>query len=483
MIEWLAQLDINSLVVGALLGLLVGVIVAIIASRSAGKNAQLAERAEVERWQAQYQQLETRLQQSQASLGDTQRQLAVVVTRLEEQQQHFKIEKASLEEAEKRLTESFERLAGRVFDERSKRFNEISEKQLSGLLQPLAKDLDSFRETVEKNSREDIRQHAALKEKLLQMEKLNERLHVEAQSLTKALTRDVKTQGNWGEQQLERLLELSGLTKGEHYSTQVNVSGKNGERLQPDFVLMLPEGRSIILDSKVSLTDWTRLQAADDEDTRSRLLVGHVNSIKAHITSLGKKNYPDADELNALDFVLMFVPIESALIGALQHDSTLPEFALKNRVALLSPANFLATVRTVASVWQIHKQNTNAQDIAQRAGLLYDKFVGFTDNLKNVGARLNQAQQSFDKAYKQLSGGPGNLVNQTQMLSKLGARHNKQLEAGLVELAAGDEDADATTVAIENAVADGNGDEDAVANEDTIADTSDTVISPESAPS
>lgn len=449
--EWIAQLELNSLVVGVLIGLLLGAFVAVMAARSGARKAKLAEQAELQRWQEQagllkdeVQQLEADLQQNRVSLGDTQRELAVAVTRLEEQQQHFKAEKTSLEEAEKRLTESFERLAGRVFDERSKSFNEISEKQLGGLLKPLTKDLDTFRETVEKNSREDIRQHAALKEKLLQMEKLNERLHVEAQSLTKALTRDVKAQGNWGEQQLERLLELAGLTKGEHYATQVSVSGKNGERLQPDFVLMLPEGRSIILDSKVSLTDWTRLQAEDDEHIREKLLVSHVNSIKAHITGLGKKNYPDADELKALDFVLMFVPIESALIGALQYDSTLPEFALKNRVALLSPANFLATVRTVASVWQIHKQNTNAQDIAQRAGLLYDKFVGFTENLKGVGARLNQAQVSFDKAYKQLSDGPGNLVNQTQMLSKLGARHNKQLESGLLEQSfEGNEDDDA----------------------------------------
>lgn len=439
--EWIAQLDLNSLVVGVLIGLLVGIFAAVLAARSAARKAKLAEQMESGRWQQQAEQLETRLEQSQTSLGQTQRDLAIAVTRLEEQQAHFKAEKSSLEEAEKRLTESFERLAGRVFDQRSKTFNEISEKQLGGLLKPLSKELDTFRETVEKNSREDIRQHAALKEKLLQMEKLNERLHIEAQSLTKALTRDVKAQGNWGEQQLERLLELSGLTKGEHYATQVSVSGANGERLQPDFVLMLPEGRSIILDSKVSLTDWTRLQAEDDEGIRDKLLVNHVNSIKAHITGLGKKNYPDAEELKALDFVLMFVPIESALIGALQYDSTLPEFALKNRVALLSPANFLATVRTVASVWQIHNQNTNAQDIAQRAGLLYDKFVGFTENLKGVGARLNQAQQSFDKAYKQLSDGPGNLVNQTQMLSKLGARHNKQLEAGLLEQSlAGNED-------------------------------------------
>jgi DNA recombination protein RmuC len=441
--EWLLQLDINSVVMGLFAGLLIGLIVAFAMAKSARRkgvdevtkqllplNTELEENLK-----AYEEQLKTR----EEELGEVQRTLAVVETRLDEQQQHHKVEKASLEEAEKRLSDSFERLAGKVFDERSKRFTELSEKQLSGLLKPLSKDLDTFRKTVDETSREDIRQHAALQEKLKQMEGLNERLHKEAQSLTQALTRDVKAQGNWGEQQLERLMELAGLVKGEHYYTQVSTTGQNGERLQPDFVLKLPENRSIILDSKVSLTAWTRYQSEEDEDRRDALLAEHVGSIKAHISGLGKKNYPDVEELNALDFVLMFLPIESALIAALQSDPTLPEYALKHRVALLSPANFLATVRTVASVWRVHKQNTNAQDIAERAGRLYDKFVGFTDNMKAVGARLDQAKKSFEDAYGQLSTGSGNLVGQTEKLSKLGARHAKQLDAGLVEKAVGDD--------------------------------------------
>jgi DNA recombination protein RmuC len=231
-------------------------------------------------------------------------------------------------------------------------------------------------------------------------------------------------------------MELAGLVKGEHYYTQVSTTGKEGERLQPDFVLKLPENRSIILDSKVSLTAWTRYQAEEDEAKRDLLLAEHVASIKSHIAGLGKKNYPDAEELNALDFVLMFVPIESALIAALQSDSGLPEYALQHRIALLSPANFLATVRTVASIWRVHKQNTNAQEIARRAGFLYDKFVGFTENLKSVGMRLDQAQKAYHDAYSQLATGSGNLVGQTEKLSKLGARHAKQLDAALVEKAA-----------------------------------------------
>ena len=433
--EWLAQLDINSVIIGLFAGLIIGLVAVITAAKSARRKGA---DAETERLLPANNELEAGLKARDEELAEIQRALAVAETRLEEQQQHHKTEKASLEEAEKRLSESFERLAGKVFDERSQRFTELSEKQLSGLLKPLTKDLETFRSTVDKNSREDIRQHAALQEKLKQMEGLNERLHKEAQNLTKALTHDVKAQGNWGEQQLERLMELAGLVKGEHYYTQYSTTGKNGERLQPDFVLKLPENRSIILDSKVSLTAWTRYQSEDDEAQRDMLLAEHVGSIKTHISGLGKKNYPDVEELNALDFVLMFVPIESALIAALQSDPTLPEYALKHRVALLSPANFLATVRTVASVWRVHKQNTNAQDIARRAGLLYDKFVGFTENLKDVGMRLNQARKSFDDAYNQLTDGAGNLVGQTEKLSKLGARHAKQLDAGLVEKAVGD---------------------------------------------
>ena len=437
--EWLTQLDINSVVIGLLAGLIVALVIAISVAKIARRKG--AE-AEAERLIPINESLEAGLEAREVELSEIQRTLAITETRLEEQQQHYRAEKASLEEAEKRLTESFERLAGKVFDERSSQFTQLSEKQLSGLLKPLSKDLETFRSTVDKNSREDIRQHAALQEKLKQMEGLNERLHIEAKNLTKALTSDVKAQGNWGEQQLERLMELAGLVKGEHYYTQYSTVGNHGERLQPDFVLKLPENRCIILDSKVSLTAWTRYQSEEDEARRDALLAEHVGSIKAHIAGLGKKNYPDVEELNALDFVLMFVPIESALIVALQRDPGLPEYALQQRVALLSPANFLATVRTVASVWQVHKQNTNAQDIARRAGLLYDKFVGFTENLKTVGMRLDQARKSYDDAYNQLTTGAGNLVGQTDKLSKLGARLAKQLEAGLVEKAIEDTEED-----------------------------------------
>jgi DNA recombination protein RmuC len=433
--QWLATIDLNSFAFGAMGGLVIALLLYFLGLRKGSSSEREKLTPEIGR-------LEHEPETTNLEFADTTKELAVFQTRLEEQEKHFEKEKAGLEKAEKRLTESFERLAGKVFDDRSKQFTDLSEKQLEGLLKPLTKDLETFRETADKTHKEDIRQHAQLQERLNQLEGLNQQLNEEAKNLTKALTSDVKAQGNWGEQQLERLMELAGLKKGEHYYAQYSAKNKEGKTLQPDFVLMLPEGRSIILDSKVSLTDWTRYQAATDETSREASLNNHVQSIKNQIDNLSGKNYPAVEELNALDFVLMFVPIESALIAALQKDSSLPEYALKRNVALLSPANFLATVRTVASVWQIHKQNTNAQLIAERAGYLYDKFKGFIDNLVDVKSRMEQARTAMNKAISQLSEGPGNLVGQAQKLSDLGARHAKQLEAGLVSKATEDEDPD-----------------------------------------
>jgi DNA recombination protein RmuC len=255
----------------------------------------------------------------------------------------------------------------------------------------------------------------------------------------------VKAQGNWGELQLERLLELSGLQKGAGYSTQYSVTTEGGQRIQPDLVLHLPESKSIVLDSKVSLVAWTRYMSIEGgtsenagenrDEKRAAALKEHVQSLRQHVKSLGEKRYAEIPELNSLDFVLMFVPIEAALIAALQADPELAEFGLRNKVALLSPTNFLATMRTVASLWSVHKQNANAREIARRAGLLYDKFAGFVENLQAIGERLRQAQQSYDDAFSQLSTGAGNLLRQTDMLRELGARNTKELEQKLREQA------------------------------------------------
>lgn len=344
-------------------------------------------------------------------------------------------------QSEQRMNDAFERLAGRIFEERSEKLSQINEKQLETLLKPLGEQLTDFRRTVTETHRDETAQNRVLQEKLKQLEQLNVRLHDDATNLTRALTRSAKAQGNWGEQQLERLLELAGLQKGREFHTQVSVTTEGGQRIQPDLVLRLPEGKAIVMDSKVSLNAWLRYQAEEDEDLRPGHLKGHLQAIRQHIKTLGEKRYAEVPELGALDFVLMFVPIESALIEALQTDPELPAFALENKVALLSPTNLLATLRTVGSVWAIHRQNSNAREIAGRAGRLYDKFADFVSALQQIGDRLRQAQQSYETALTRLSTGTGNLLRQAELLRDLGARATKQIDPSL-----GEDDEDAAEI-------------------------------------
>ena len=431
--DWLVQQGISSPQTALVMGLLLGLLLAIIAAWSASRSASSRQR---DRLQPEIDALAARLEEARGALAIAEQHGAVLETRMADREQHHREQIDKLEQAEQRLSEHFEHLAGRIFEERSQKLSDLNSKQIDGLLKPLGEKLTEFRTTVESAHREETAQHRVMKAKIGDLEKLNERLHEDATNLSRALTSNVKAQGNWGEQQLERLLEISGLQRGQEYSTQYSVTTEGGQRVQPDLVLHLPEGKAIVLDSKVSLLAWTRYQAAADDDSRATALKEHVLSLRQHVKNLGEKRYAEIPELNSLDFVLMFVPIEAALIAALQADPELAEFALRNKVALLSPTNFLATMRTVGSVWAVHKQNRNAQEIASRAGLLYDKFAGFVENLKQVGDRLRQAQQSYDSAFSQLSTGAGNLLRQTDQLRELGARNTKQIDRELIEQSA-----------------------------------------------
>ena len=430
--EWLIQQGINSPQTGLVVGLLVGLTLAVLAAWLASRKSSATVRDELS---PRIGELEALLDEAKASLVEAEKQNAVLEARSAEQLENFRRQLGQLESAEKRLGETFERIAGKIFEQRSEKLTDLNTKQLDTLLKPLGEKLTEFRNTVETSHRTETAQHEVMKQKLGELEKLNERLHEDASNLSRALTSNVKAQGNWGEQQLERLLELSGLQKGKEYSTQFSVTTEGGQRVQPDLVLHLPEGKSIVLDAKVSLVAWTRFQAAEDDVEREAALKEHLQSLKQHVKGLGEKRYAEIPELNSLDFVLMFVPIEAALIGALQAEPELAEFALRNKVALLSPTNFLATMRTVGSVWAVHRQNRNAQEIARRAGLLYDKFAGFVDSLKLVGDRISQAQNTYETALNQLSRGSGNLLRQAEMLKELGARNTKQINTQLAEQA------------------------------------------------
>jgi DNA recombination protein RmuC len=430
--EWLIRQGIAEPLTAVFVGLSLGLLLAIVAAWLAARRGSEAERA---RLAPEIERLGVSLEETRTERTEAERQVAVLQTRITEREQNFREQMARLEDAEQRFAEHFERLAGRIFEDRSQKLSELNTRQLDAVLKPLTEKLHEFRGTVEQAHREETAQHRVMKEKIADLEKLNERLHEDATNLSRALTADVKAQGNWGEQQLERLLEIAGLQKGREYSTQFSVTTEGGQRVQPDLVLHLPEGKAIVLDSKVSLVAWTRLQAAADDVSRAAALREHLQSLRQHIRTLGEKRYAEIPELNALDFVLLFVPIEAALIAALQAEPELAEYALRNKVALLSPTNFLATMRAVGSVWAVHRQNRNAQEIAGRAGLLYDKFAGFVANLQQVGDRLRQAQQSYDSALGQLTSGPGNLLRQAELLRELGARSSKQIDDNLLEQA------------------------------------------------
>lgn len=425
MSDWLISQGIASPLAGLWLGLLVGACAAValawLASRRVAQSERLRLAPEIAR-------LEGEVAALRDSLSASEQQCAVLETRASDRKAHFAEQLQRLEDAEKRLTEHFERLAGRIFEERSEKLSDLNRRQLDSLLAPLGEKLTEFRITVSETHKQEIAQHQVLQAKLRDLEQLNVRLHEDATNLTRALTSGAKTQGNWGELQLERLLELAGLHKGREFSTQVSLMSDDGQRLQPDLVLLLPEGKSIVLDSKVSLNAWVRYQAETDEQRRAGHLAEHVQALRAHVRSLSEKRYAELAELQALDFVLMFIPIEAALIEALQYDAELPLFALERKVALVAPTSLLATLRTVASLWSMYKQNTHAVEIARRGGLLYDKFAGFVDNLRIVGDRLRQAQQAWELAVSQLSTGPGNLMRQAELLGELGARHSKRLD-------------------------------------------------------
>ena len=361
---------------------------------------------------------------------------AILETVATADEKHLREQISSLQQAELRLGEHFEHLAAKIFENRSEKLSDLNRRQMETLLQPLGERLTDFRNAVTETHRQGTAQHQLLQAKLGDLERLNVRLHDDANNLTRALTSNAKSQGNWGEQQLERLLEVAGLEKGREFSTQVSVTDGDGHRVQPDLVIHLPEGKSIVMDSKVSLTAWTRFQAEDDEASGSVHLKEHVQSLRNHIRSLADKKYSEVPGLQSLDFVLLFVPIEAALIEALQSDPDLPGYALERKVALVSPTNLLVTLRTVASIWSMHKQSANALDIASRAGALYDKFVLFVESLRSVGKGLADAQGAYDRAFGQLSSGAGNLVRQTEMLRALGARHSRQLDSRLAESAA-----------------------------------------------
>jgi DNA recombination protein RmuC len=339
----------------------------------------------------------------------------------------------ALNEAKEALTNQFKNLANDILEDKSKRFTEQNAANLDALLKPLQTKLTEFKEQVNNSYGNEARERFALKSEIERLANLNLRMSDEARSLTQALKGDAKIQGNWGELVLESILESSGLRKGEEYVVQDSHTQSDGSRLQPDVVIKLPEGRSLVVDSKVSITAYARHTEATDTAIAEQELTAHIQSLRQHIQGLSGKNYSALYGASSVDFVLMFVPIEPAFLLALKTAPNLYQEALAKNIVLVCPSTLMATLRTVAHLWRQDHQNRNALEIAKQCGTLYDKFVGFVDDLEKLGQRLDQAQSSYHDAFNKLKTGKGNLIRAAEKVRELGVKPNKNLSAPLIE--------------------------------------------------
>jgi DNA recombination protein RmuC len=375
----------------------------------------------------------------EAELRRLDAQAASLNAELREQQESHQQRLSDLQGSRDELRAQFAELAGKIFDEREQRFAENSQQRLGQLLDPLKERIQSFEKRVEESYQAEARERFSLGKELERLQQLNLRLSDEATNLTRAL-KGQKTQGNWGELILERVLEHAGLEKGREYQTQVSLKGPDGERFQPDVLIMLPGDKQVVVDSKVSLTAYQQFVAADDEVIGQAALKQHVLSLRNHVKGLAGKDYKRLEGLHSLDFVLLFVPIEAAFSAALQAEPNLFQEAFDRNIVIVSPTTLLATLRVIDSLWKQERQSQNAREIAERAGWLYDKFVLFIQDLDEVGNRLQQLDKAYSAARNKLTEGRGNLVSRSEQLRLLGARASKSLPADLLERAMTDAD-------------------------------------------
>lgn len=373
------------------------------------------------------------LQTLRTALGEARERLAALTRELQSEREQSSEKLALLQDARGQLTQQFQVLAQEILEEKSKRFSEQNQSALGQLLEPLKSRLQEFQGKVETAYVSESKDRSALAEQVKQLMGLNQQLNQRASDLTRALTSQNKSQGNWGELVLERVLEASGLRKGQEYDVQESHTREDGTRAQPDVVIHLPEGKHLIIDAKMSLNAYLDYANSDDETVRDASVKRHLDSVRTHIKGLSDKNYQELYGLKSLDFVLMFIPVEPAFMLATSHDAELWQDAWKRNVLLVSPSTLLFVVRTVAHLWRQEQQTRNAKDIAQRGAELYDKFVGFVEGLELVGTRLNQAQKAFDDTHKKLSSGRGSLVRQAEMLRELGVKPTKRLGEGLLD--------------------------------------------------
>lgn len=378
--------------------------------------------------------LQEEIQTKQIAYNELNNTLATTTANVMALTEKLATQKEEMEEVKVKFNKEFENIANRILEEKTEKFTTSNKLNMESLLKPLGENLDKFKSKVEEVYDKESKERFSLGEKVRELAELNQVISEEAKNLTRALKGESKTQGLWGEMILESILEKSGLVKGREYFMEhqlVDEAGKaiksesEGKKMRPDAVIKYPDDRSVIIDSKVSLTAFTRYLETTDAELQKIELAAHVSSIKSHIQNLSTKGYDDYNK--ALDFVMLFIPSEPAYIAAMQGDPNLWNFAYEKRILLLNPTNLITSLKLIVDLWKRENQNKNAFEIAERGGKLYDKFVGFIENMQAIGDNLNKAQSKYDDAFKQLSSGNDNLVLQATKLKKLGLKTKKNL--------------------------------------------------------
>lgn len=342
-------------------------------------------------------------------------------------------QKSELEKIQDKFRLEFKNLANEILEEKTKKFTEQNKSNLSSILGPLKEKITDFEKKVEQSNKESIDRNAALREQLNNLKELNLKMSVDAENLTKALKGDAKTMGSWGEFILESILEKSGLVKGREYVIRKSFRSEEGNLMQPDIVVKLPERKNIVIDSKVSLVDYEKYVNTDDKDKEDHYLKMHLASLRRHIDSLSAKNYQNLYDIAGLDFVLLFMPVEPAFSLAIQAEEALFMYAYKKNIVIVSPSTLIATLRTIASIWRQEYQNRNVKEIARQGGALYDKFVGLLEDLMEIGKKLDDTRKAYNASMNKLSVGKGNLIKKVQDIKELGASTKKNLPQKILD--------------------------------------------------
>jgi DNA recombination protein RmuC len=366
--------------------------------------------------------------------GQARAELAALRAQVEQERIAAQEKIALLNDARNQLTLEFQNLANRIFAEKSESFRQHNATMLDQTLLPLKQQLGEFRQRVDEIYDKDSKERLSLQHELLNLKQLNQQMTQEALNLTRALKGESKTQGNWGEVILEKVLEDSGLRKGHEYEVQVKLQDDDGRRRYPDVVVRLPDNKDIVVDAKVSLTAYERYCSSDDESERKEALKQHTASLRSHVQNLSIKDYERLPGIRTLDFVFIFVPIEAAFMLAVEHDQSLFRDAFDKNIIFVSPTTLLATLRTVNSIWRYERQNRNAEQIASRAGSLHDQFVLVLESLDDLGKLIQKTQSTYDKARERLATGRGNVLSQIDQLRVLGAKAKKRLPGTIAEL-------------------------------------------------